>query len=272
MILQAPPSAQPLNITWEKLPDDYVLPENPVENIHQPFFAAALTDALGVEGLISPEMLIASNFGLVATVNQRTVIKAPDWVFVPRVQPVGAGVVRRSYTPLLEGEGVGVVMEFLSETETGEYSSRPTYPYGKLYFYEQILKVPTYVIFDPAIPLLEVRRLHQDQYELESPNQTGRYWIPELNLWLGLWQGKRLEISTHWLRWWDPEGNLLFWSAERAQQEHQRAQQERQARRDAIPKLLELGLSVEQVAESLNLTVTEVNMDLQRWEREYAGY
>ena len=47
MILQAPPSAQPFNITWEKLPDDYGLPDDPVENIHQPFFAAAMTDALG---------------------------------------------------------------------------------------------------------------------------------------------------------------------------------------------------------------------------------
>ncbi|NET62244.1 MAG: hypothetical protein F6K47_40900, partial [Symploca sp. SIO2E6] len=47
--------------------------------------------------------------------------------------------------------------------------------------------------------------------------------------------------------------------AQRAEQETQRAQQEAKARRDAIPRLLELGLSVEQVAQALNLSVEEVN-------------
>jgi Uma2 family endonuclease len=265
MLAQAPPSAQALTITWDKLPNDFILPDDPVENIQQPFLAAALTEALGTAGLITPEMLIASNFGLVCTVNQKTVVKAPDWLFVPKVYPV-TGVVRRSYTPNLEGEPVAVVMEFLSDTETGEYSSRPTYPYGKLYYYEHILKVPTYATFDPAIPVLEVRRLEEGQYILQSPDQNQRYWIPELNLWLGLWYGERLGITTHWLRWWDAAGNLLLWSLEkaeqerqRAEQERQRAEQERQARLDAIPKFLAMGLSMEQVADALNLPLSELS-------------
>jgi hypothetical protein len=272
MLAQAPPSAQALDITWDKLPNDFVLPDDPVENIQQPFLAAALTEALGTAGLITPDMLIASNFGLVSTVNQKTVVKAPDWLFVPKAYPI-TGVVRRSYTPNLEGEPVAVVMEFLSDTETGEYSSRPTYPYGKLYYYEHILKVPTYATFDPAIPVLEVRRLTEGQYTLQTPDQNQRFWIPELNLWLGLWYGERLGITTQWLRWWDEAGNLLLWSLEkaeqerqraeqehqRAEQEHQRADQERQVRQDAIPKLLAMGLSIEQVAEALHLPMSEIN-------------
>jgi Uma2 family endonuclease len=220
--------------------------------------------------LIPPDSLVASNFGLVSTVNQKTVVKAPDWLFVSKAYPVGAGIVRRSYTPHLEGNPVAVVIEFLSDTETGEYSSRPTYPYGKLYYYEHILKVPTYVTFDPAIPLLEVRRLQNDQYELQTAGEMQRFWIPELSLSLGLWHGERLGITTHWLRWWDEAGNLLLWSAEKAEQERQqaeqerqRAEQERQARQEAIPKLLGMGLSVEQVAEALNLSVAEVNQAIE---------
>jgi hypothetical protein len=241
MILQVAPSKHTLQITWDKLPEDFVLPDDPVENIQQPFLAAALTDALGTAGLIPADSLVASNFGLVATVNQKTVVK-------------------------LEGEPVAIVMEFLSDTETGEYSSRPTYPYGKLYYYEHILRVPTYATFDPAIPLLEVRRLQNDQYELQSPDETQRFWIPELRLSLGLWHGERLGITAYWLRWWDEAGNLLLWSSEkaeqekqRAEQEKQRAEQERQARQEAIPKLLGMGLSVEQVAEALSLSIAEVN-------------
>jgi Uma2 family endonuclease len=221
MVLQTV-SAPSLTIAWEKLPDDYRLPDDPVENIQHPLLAAALTDALGEAGLIQPEMLVASNFGLVATINQKTIVKAPDWLLVPKVLPVN--VIRRSYTPHLEGDAVAIVIEFLSETETGEYSVRPTYPYGKLYFYEQILKVPTYVIFDPHDRLLEVRQLEGSQYVLRSPTAEGRFWIPELGLWLGSWHGTRLGTSTEWLRWWDDAGTLLLWSAEKAEQERQRAE------------------------------------------------
>ncbi len=52
---------------------------------------------------------------------------------------------------------------------------------------------------------------------------------------------------------------------QRAEQERQRAEQERQradsaeqARRNAIPQLLAMGLTVEQVAEALSLSVEEV--------------
>ena len=37
------PVAQ-LQVTWEKLPDDYVLPSEPVDNINQPPLAAGLSE------------------------------------------------------------------------------------------------------------------------------------------------------------------------------------------------------------------------------------
>ncbi len=225
MVLQIPRATQPPDVAWEKLPDDFILPDDPVENIQQPWLAAALTDALGEAGLIQPEMLVASNFGLVAVINRKTVVKAPDWLLVPRAFPIAEGVIRRSYTPNLEGDPVAIVMEFLSEHDTGELSVRSTFPYGKLYFYEQILRVPTYVTFDLYEPRLEVRQLTGNgQYALQNANEAGQYWLPELNLYLGLWYGERLSQTTYWLRWWDSAGNLLLWSAERAQQEHQRAE------------------------------------------------
>ena len=228
MVRQAQPAFKEPVVTWEALPADFVLPDDPVENIQQPPLAAALTDALGAAGRIQPEMLIGSNFGLVATVKKKIVVKAPDWFYVPQVQPVAEGVIRRSYTPHLEGEAVAVVMKFLSQEEGGELSVRSTPPYGKLYFYERILQVPTYVTFDPYEPSIEVRCLQDGQYRVQSADANGRWWIPELQLFLGTWYGERLRQTTNWLRWWDEAGNLLLWSAEQAQQERQRAEQERQ--------------------------------------------
>ncbi|HEY9621004.1 MAG TPA: Uma2 family endonuclease [Crinalium sp.] len=227
MVLQIPPSRTEPTITWDALPSDFVLPDDPVENIQQPSLAAALTDALGANGLIQPDMLIGSNFGLVATVNKKIVVKAPDWLYVPQVYPVAEGTIRRSYTPHLEGAPVAVVMEFLSQEEGGELSVRSTPPYGKLYFYERILAVPTYVTYDPYEPNLEVRCLQSGRYVLQTANAQGQIWIPELNLFLGIWVGERLRQTMNWLRWWDEAGNLLLWSAEQAEQERNRAEQER---------------------------------------------
>ena len=255
MVLQTTPPAtrQPLQVSWEKLPDDFVLPDGPVENAQQPYLAAALTDALGAAGLIKPEMLIVSNFGLVATVNQRTIVKAPDWLWVSAVTSPdfdAAGRIRRSYTPKLEGEPVGVVMEFLSETEAGEYSTRPTFPYGKLYFYEQILQVPTYVTFDPSAVVLEVRYLQGDRYVMQDPNEQGHYWIPELNLWLGVWAGERLGRTKQWLRWWNESGELLLWSSEQAQQAQRQLL-------EAARNLLKTGLPIAKVVELLKLSTEQ---------------
>ena len=46
--------------------------------------------------------------------------------------------------------------------------------------------------------------------------------------------------------------------AQRFEEELQRAEQAEQARRDAVPRLLGMELSVEQVAEALGLSVEEV--------------
>ncbi len=244
-MVQAQPRTQPV-ITWDKLPDDFILPDDPVENIQQPPLAAALTDALGAAGRLRPEMLIGSNFALAATIDGETVVKAPDWFYMPRVNTVVEGI-RRSYTPHLEGDPVAVVMEFLSREDNGELSIRSLPPYSKLYFYEQILQVPTYVIYSPRVATLEVRCLEGDQYVSQSPNAQGRFWIPELELFLGIWQGQRLAQTLHWLRWWDADGHLLLWSSEQVEQERQRAEQERQ-RAERLASLLKAqGIDPDQV-------------------------
>ncbi|MEG4862629.1 MULTISPECIES: Uma2 family endonuclease [unclassified Microcoleus] len=248
MVLKILSSSTTPNVTWEALPADFVLPDDPVENIQQPPLAAALTDALGAAGRIEQIALIGSNFGLVATVNKQTVVKAPDWFFVPQVHGVAEGTIRRSYTPNLEGAPVSVVMEFLSNEDYSELSVRSTPPYGKLYFYEQILQVPTYVTYDPYEPKLEVRYLLNGAYETQAADASGRVRIPEFDLWLGIWSGERLGQTMNWLRWWDEAGNLLLWSSEQAEYERLRAEHERLRADLLAAKLRELGVDIDRLA------------------------
>ncbi|MCZ8037654.1 MAG: hypothetical protein DWQ51_07800 [Microcystis wesenbergii TW10] len=232
-------------ITWEKLPDDFILPDEPVDNNLQPLLAASLRESLELAGLILESMLIASNFGLCATVKTQTVVKAPDWVYIPSVKPIPSGEIRRSYTPHLEGDIPAIVMEFISETEGGEYSLNPHYPYGKWYFYEQILQVPVYGIFHPKTGELEIYRLNQGKYEQQKPNENNRYWIAEINLFLGVWQGKKAEVTAYWLPWWELSGNLLLWGSERVAQTEYQLEQERMLRQKLAEKLRELGVEPE---------------------------
>lgn len=214
-------------ITWELLPANYPLPDDPVDNIFQPLLAAALRESLELAGLILPNVIIATNFGICARIDDQTTLKAPDWVYVPNVIPTEIGANRRSYTPHTEGDRPALVMEFLSDTDGTEYSVKPTFPYGKWYFYERILQVPVYVIFDPRPGTLEVYDLQNGKYELR-PNTTGRYWIESLQLYLGIWEGRKAEINACWLRFWDQQDNLLLWGQELLAQKEEILALERQ--------------------------------------------
>ncbi|MBE9003492.1 Uma2 family endonuclease [Fortiea sp. LEGE XX443] len=218
-------ATQNYQITWEKLPDDYKLPDEPVDNINQPALAAALTESLQLAGKIPENALTSTNYGICATLSGRMVIKAPDWAYIPKISVDRADVIR-SYTPQLQGEIPVIVVEFISDTEGTEYSAKPTYPPGKWFFYERILKVPNYIIFEPDSGSFEMYRLDDktDRYTVETPNDNQRYWIAAVSLYLGVWQGTRENRTGYWLRWWDEQGKLLLWGFELAEQERQRAE------------------------------------------------
>ncbi|MCU0566817.1 MAG: Uma2 family endonuclease [Oculatellaceae cyanobacterium Prado106] len=238
----APQPLVTFTVTWEKLPDDFKLDNPPVDNTGQPLLAAALRESLEVTGRIQPPMLIAGNFGICATLNDTLIIKAPDWLYIPRVAEPEPSRTRKSYTPNLEGDNPTLVMEFLSDKDDEEYSVRRVPPVGKWFFYEQILQVPIYVIFEPESGLLEVYRLTNGHYTLEQPDFNGRHWIEEMRLFLGTWRGLKADREGYWLRWWDEQEQLLPWGVEkveavqqqaelerqRAEEERQRAEQERQ--------------------------------------------
>ena len=217
--------------------------------------------------------------------------EAPDWFYVPNVPPNIDGQIRRSYVLWREHIAPLIALEFASGNGDEERDRTPlsrteegviTKP-GKFWVYERVMRIPYYGIYEINSSRLEVYRLIDGYYQLLELNQRGHFAIALLGVELGLWQGNYQNQTMLWLRWWDEEGNLLLIGDERAElerlrgeQQRERAEQERlradsaeqaqqaeaQARRDAIPRLLGMGLSAEQVAQALSLSVEEVADDV----------
>jgi Uma2 family endonuclease len=214
--------------------------------------------------------------------------EAPDWFYVPNVPPNIDGQIRRSYVLWREHIAPLIALEFASGNGDEERDRTPlsrtdegvvTKP-GKFWVYERVMRIPYYGIYQVNNGRLEVYRLIDGYYQLLELNQRGHFPIAPLGVELGLWQGSYQNQTMLWLRWWDEEGNLLLIGDERAELERLRGEQQRereqerlresaeqarqaefQARRDAIPRLLGMGLSAEQVAEALSLSVEEVSQN-----------
>ncbi|MCU0546017.1 MAG: Uma2 family endonuclease [Oscillatoriaceae cyanobacterium Prado104] len=246
-------------ITWPLLPEDFQLPDDPVEDESQPLLAAALRQPLTAFSELMQDALIVSNFALCAGVSlpeasseeEKIICKAPDWMYVRPVNPENVSRIRRSYTPNAEGTIPQIVMEFLSETRGEEYAKEFSSRVGKWFFYEQIIKVPQYVIFKAKTAFLEVYALESGAYKLQEADENGRYWIPGLNLFLGMWEGTHEGRTGRWLRWWNAGGDLLLWSEERVELERQRAELERQRAELERQRAEQERLRAERLAEKL---------------------
>ena len=55
----------------------------------------------------------------------------------------------------------------------------------------------------------EVFRLVGGRYELVPANDRGHFPIESMDVELGLWPGRFLNMTMTWLRWWDADGQLL---------------------------------------------------------------
>ncbi|MEG4534019.1 Uma2 family endonuclease [Microcoleus sp. B5-D4] len=213
--------------------------------------------------------------------------EAPDWFYVPNVPPLLDGEIRRSYVIWREYMVPIIAIELASGDGSEERDNTPlsrlpegtNQKPGKFWVYEQIIRIPYYAIYTIKTSQLEVYNCVNARYCRLEPNDRGHYPIERMGVELGVWEGSYQNQTQRWLRWWDNQGNLLLTGSEQArlerlhtEQERQRAEAERQraeaerqradrveqTQRDAIPQLLAMGLTVEQVAQALSLSVEEV--------------
>ncbi|KOR38332.1 MULTISPECIES: Uma2 family endonuclease [Planktothricoides] len=97
----------------------------------------------------------------------------------------------------------------------------------KKQLYEQVFRTPDYFVYHPFDPN-SLQGWHLDsgqKYQPLVPNERGWLWSETLGLWLGTWEGTIQRQSSIWLRFYDPEGNLVLLPEEAAEQKLSEAEQ-----------------------------------------------
>jgi Uma2 family endonuclease len=168
--------------------------------------------------------------------------KRPDWFLVLGVQrSTQQEDLRLSYVIWQESVAPFLVVELLSpgteDEDLGRTLREVSKPPTKWEVYEQVLRVPYYIVFDRYENQLRVFKLDGLRYQPLSLSES-QVWLEEIQLGLGLWQGEYAGAAGQWLRWYDAAGNWLPTPSERAEQERGQAEQERE-RAEQAERLLE---------------------------------
>ncbi|MEM9505912.1 MAG: Uma2 family endonuclease [Cyanobacteria bacterium P01_E01_bin.43] len=181
--------------------------------------------------------------------------KRPDWFLALGVPRLYDGHdMRLSYVTWQEEASPTVVVELLSPgtqaDDLGQRARELDQPPTKWQVYQDILRIPYYLIFDRYENQFRAFGLRENGYEpLEIANQ--RLWLPNLNAGIGVWQGTYQGITRSWLRWYDDQGHWHPTPQEAFEQERQRSEQERQRAEQAVRQiaqnLLQTGMAAEQV-------------------------
>ena len=123
---------------------------------------------------------------------------APDWYYVPNVDPLLNDQVRRSYVIWQELIAPTIVLEFVSGDGRKERDATPNT--GKFWVYETVIRPAYYGIYEVDPGHIELYTLVDTHYALVLPNQHGHYPIKPLGIALGIWNGKFDDVTLPWMR------------------------------------------------------------------------
>ena len=262
----------------ETLPTMYDLPsenheENGVDQFHS-FQSELLWLTFFPANYRSDRIFCASDLYLYYDVHHQNWYKRPDWfgvVGVPKLYDDQD--LRLSYVIWQEGVSPHLVVELLSPStekeDLGELrlstsqngasqngnsqNGQSKKPPSKWEVYEKILRIPYYVIFSRYTDRMMVFTLESDRY-VEQDLADSKIWMPEIELGIGLWQGRYKGVNRLWLRFYDANNDWILTEAEQLELEKQFAQQ--RAEQSELEKQL-----AEQRAESLAQRLRELGIE-----------
>jgi Uma2 family endonuclease len=187
----------------------------------------------------SAEIFIGADLNLYYDVSHPQWYKRPDWFLVlDKSAATRQEDLRWSYVMWQEGVAPFLIVELLSPgtapEDLGNTLRAIDRPPTKWQTYEQLLRVPYYVVFDRYDQVLQLFGLERGRYqEISLVNE--RFWFEALELGLGVWAGLYQGVEGRWLRWYDAAGNWVPTDREGrrlAEQQRQEAEQQLHQERD----------------------------------------
>lgn len=231
------------------LPTMYDLPSESVEEPGLPDEFHLLQPWLLEETFFPPDyppeqVFTGSDLNLYYDVRNLGWYKRPDWfgvVGVPRLYEQRE--LRMSYVLWQEGVSPIVVVELLSpgteKEDLGQTLQEVNQPLSKWEVYERLLRVPYYIVFDRYTNTPRFFHLEGWHYTEVTDLPQPRFWLSDLKLGLGIWEGIYRGVERQWLRWFDALGNWLPTPLER---EADLVHQERLKTERLIAQLRSLGI------------------------------
>jgi Uma2 family endonuclease len=252
------PQTDPPKSPRETLPTMYDLPSEYPGEPGMPDVFHLMQPSLLSETFCPPEckpdeFFVASDLNIYYDVRHTNWYKRPDWFAALGVPRLYDGEdLRLSYVIWQEGISPTIVVELLSpgteKEDLGQRLRNVSDPPSKWEVYERILRVPYYVVFDRYTDNLKIFKLAGACYEEVIVSQDGRFWIPPIQMALGMWEGTYQSVARRWLRWCDAKGNwiptaveLLAQEQERSARERERAERERERAERLASRLRSLG-------------------------------
>ena len=225
-----------IGVRYPNLPTMYDLPSESLEEPGLPDRFHQLQPDLLSKTCQPPDYpqqnyLMAQELNLYYDIKHTNWYKRPDWFLV-----LGVELERRqedlrlSYVTWQEEVNPFLVVELLSPgtqaEDLGQTRGSADLPPTKWDVYEQILQIPYYVVYDRYENDFRGFSLQGNRYRPLDVS-TGRLWLEELGLGLGLWEGSYQLVRGLWLRFYDRQDNWIATPSEQTQREQQRAERER---------------------------------------------
>ena len=214
--------------TMYDLPSEYPEEDGLPDKFHnlQP---ELLSDTLRLPTVAEDQIFTGSDFNVYYDRSHPTWHKRPDWFAVAGVPRLYGGTdLRLSYVVWDEQVIPFIAVELLSpktkKSDLGETEREPDGTPTKWEVYEQILQVPTYVIFNRIDHQFRVFTLVDGRYQ-EQDVSSGRFWLADMRIGIGVWQGEFKGHSLYWLRWYDASGEWIPTEAEAERQQREVAEQ-----------------------------------------------
>jgi Uma2 family endonuclease len=194
----------------------------PVDNEDQNFLPNVLLFLLNSIWASRMDWFFGVDMGLYHTtgINPRVPV-VPDGFLSLGVERKKNGKSRKSYAVWEENQVVPILtLEMVSHSPGGEYDE-------KMAIYTR-LGVLYYVVYNPEFwrrdqhQPFEVYKLVDDNYQLQIGEP---FWMPEVGLGIGRYQGVVAGIPQELLSWYNERGDRYLTAEEQVQQERSRAEQ-----------------------------------------------